>query len=408
MQNKIFSILILVSLFLLGMKILFLTNQQDISYFENRELATNNDLKIADLKNGNFQHNVENILVDQFPERMLFVHQKNSVDYHFTNAFYKCLSNDKLLNPIGTRGVYQIGNSNVLMNGLAEINEERKQRVLNRIDQINQLQADYPEIEIFVYKPTQIHETSFFDEANGLVSAGPEYEKLFENLNVPYDSFKINELSDYPKYFYTTDHHWNNRGSYIGYEQIVKMMFGDQERPLEILEESCKNGLPFYGTFSQQSGYVTEPSEFCVYKFNLPKYKIYDLKGEMPIENTNTFFDKDIKQINKMDYHYNTAYRVGDGLTKIVSENTDKGNILIIGDSYGGPILPLLAEHFHEITFIYPTNYHALTKKEFDYDRFIEENDVDKILFMYTLENYFWSDEWGDRYKDFDIVRSRG
>ena len=121
-------------------------------------------------------------------------------------------------------------------------------------------------------------------------------------------------------------------------------------------------------------------------------------------ENTNTFFDAIAHE--EMDYHYNIAYKVGDGLTKIVNEdNAGKESILIIGDSYAGPVLPLLAKDFYEITLIYPINYTSLTGYEFNYDAFIRENDVDKILFMYTIENYFYSDEWGDRYLAFDVVR---
>ena len=93
-------------------------------------------------------------------------------------------------------------------------------------------------------------------------------------------------------------------------------------------------------------------------------------------------------------------------MTKIVNEaNLGKESILIIGDSYAGPVLPLLAKDFYEITLIYPINYISLTGNVFNYDEFIRENDVDKILFMYTIENYFYADEWGERYLAFDVVR---
>lgn len=402
MYKKIYAVLILSLFLVLGIYIVFIKEHEDISYIENRDYKTRYDLNIKNILNGEFQNNLDEVLMDQFPNRISLVEQKKKTEYNFLNIFYKMLRNPMLLNPIGDGYVNKIGNSDILMTSPLVYHKEWEERILRRIDQINKLQEDYPDIGIYVYKPTQIHETDFFDDANGIESAGELYGKLYDKLNVPYDAFKINEFDDYSEYFYTTDHHWNNRGSYLGYTEIINLMFDDEEI-LKPLDESCKNGLKFYGTYSSQSGFVTEGSDFCVYKFDLPSYRISDLNGEIEISNTNTFYDAEINQ--SLDYYYNIAYKVGDGYTHITSENIEKENILIIGDSYGGPILPLLAEHFYNIYFIYPTNYKALTGNDFNYDEFLDTHDIDKILFMYTIENYYLSDQWGDRYLDFDVIR---
>ena len=405
MTKKIFSVGVLALLFALGLKILLFTDQQAISFRENRDLATNEQLNLSDIGNGKFQSKLEDILMDQFPQRYAFVTLKNEMEYNSVSFLYQMIENEFVLNPIGTDGIYQIGNSQVLAQGVMEYSELTASRIARRIEQMNQLQKDYPEIEMFVYKPTQLHESSILNEANGVISAGAAYSEIFKSqLELPYDEFVLDSFDLYQDCFYWTDHHWNHKGSYIGYAQIMKLMFGNDVDLLVPLEESDCNGLKFYGTFSSRSGYVTDGSPFSVYRYDLPEYKIFNLNGEMEVANTNTFFDADYHE--EMDYHYNIAYKVGDGLTKIVNEaNLGKESILIIGDSYAGPVLPLLAKDFYEITLIYPINYISLTGNVFNYDEFIRENDVDKILFMYTIENYFYADEWGERYLAFDVVR---
>lgn len=405
MGRKVFSILIFAVLFLLGIKIVFLSEHIDISYLENREMTTIQDVKESSFSDGSFQSALDNLLMDQWPERYTFVSLKKKTEYEFVNIFYKLLSNDMLLNPIGSGYVNQIGNSSVLTTSPLIYHEDWEQRISNRVTQINQLAKDYPDIQVGVYHPTQISEKDFFDEANGIESAGAYYESLFKELDVTYDQFDLNSFDEYTDYFYTTDHHWNHKGSYQGYRDIMTM-FGFEDLILEPVDETYKNGLKFYGTYSSQTGFVTEGSPFGVYKFDLPEYTIENLDGEIEIENSNTFFDKEV--LDEMDYHYNVAYRVGDGYTHIHSENTTGNSILIIGDSYAGPVLPLLTSVFDDIWLIYPTNYKALTGSDFNYDEFLENHDVSHLLIMYTIENYYLSDEWGDRYKDFDVIRKEG
>ncbi|MBR5290996.1 MAG: hypothetical protein IKU28_08420 [Erysipelotrichaceae bacterium] len=405
MWKKIYFVAVIGLLFSLGAGILFFVDQEEISWIENRDMATNQDLKSASLATGAFQKKLEDILVDQFPSRYTFVTLKNKFEYQSASVFNDGKENSLELRPVGTDHVYQIGDSQLLTQAVMEYSEVTASRIERRIEQMNQLQKDYPEIEMVVYKPTQLHETSLLDEDNGVKGAGPSYSKIFQSkLELDYDEFVIDSMETYEECFYWTDHHWNHMGSYIGYTQIMKLLFKEDAQILEPQDLSCENNLKFYGTFSSRTGYVTEGSPFCVFRYDLPEYKIYNLDGEMEVSNTNTFFDLD--EHNEMDYHYNVAYKVGDGYTRIVNEaNEGKESLLIIGDSYAGPVLPLLAKDFYEITLIYPINYTSLTKTEFNYDQFIRENDVDKILFMYTIENYFYADEWGERYLAFDIVR---
>lgn len=404
--EKIFTLIVLLTLTLTSIYSLFVKEQETISYVENRTFKTNLDLHISDMLNGIFESNLETILSDQFYNRYSFVKNKNLVNYSFVNFLYQMIENPLVLNPVGDTYVNQIGSTQVLMSKPILYSDVINQRIIDRANQINKIASDYPEVEFFVYKPTQIQEKDFFDEANGIKSGGNTYEEsLSTTLNVPYSSFRINSIEDYGNYFYTTDHHWNNRGSYKGYLDIMQMIFGNTVPPLVPIDETCKENLKFFGTYSSQSGFVNDGSPFCVFKFDLPEYMVYSdgVLNEDP-NDTNKFFDMTISE--EMDYHYNRAYGLGNGFVHLETANDKNENILIIGDSYAGPILPLMTPQFDNIYFVYPINYKGIFKEEFMYDSFIKENNITKVLFMYTIENYFLSDEWGDRYVDFDVKRN--
>ena len=52
-----------------------------------------------------------------------------------------------------------------------------------------------------------------------------------------YDHLKYRTFEQFCDYFYSTDHHWNHRGSYQGYVDIVHMLLGEEE---EILIENTE------------------------------------------------------------------------------------------------------------------------------------------------------------------------
>ena len=55
-----------------------------------------------------------------------------------------------------------------------------------------------------------------------------------------------------------------------------------------------------------------------------------------------------------------------------------------------------------------PYNEVIFNGKMFDYDNFIIDNDIDIVLFMYTAENYYYVDEWADRYEQTRILPNGG
>ena len=68
-SEQIFPILILIILALTSINSIFVKDQEMISYVENRNLKTNQDLHPRELLNGVFESTIETILTDQFYDR---------------------------------------------------------------------------------------------------------------------------------------------------------------------------------------------------------------------------------------------------------------------------------------------------------------------------------------------------
>lgn len=404
--KTLISVFILVLLLFLGLYSFFRNDQVEISEIEKRLLNTNVNLLEYSIFSNYFTNTFENIIADQFYNRYYFVNMKNKLNFKFIDIVLSQKDNPLSLSRIGDSPIYRIGNSNYLTPFPILYDEVIEERLIDRANQINQLAEDYSTVKFFVYKPTQIFETSFFDQANGIESAGKIYDQILKDyLNVPYDSFEFYTFSDYPKYQYFSDHHWNHEGIDRGYREIVELMKGADEETLEPQEENCFNGLKFSGTYTSLSGFITEGAPFCVYRYNLPEY-IYWVNGEFvyDIHDTNAFFHMDIKD-DKANL-YENAYGFGSGLVEVKSNSSQDENLLIIGDSYAPAIIPLLAKHYNHIFLVNPLRYAQVYGKDFTYDDFIVNNAIENVLFMYVIENYYASDEWGERYKSFDIHRS--
>lgn len=421
MRNKSFIILVMTFLIIIPVYMIFIKTPNEKSEIENRYLVTFDDLEGKSFFDKSFQSTLADALMDQFIMRYRFNNMKKQVELFSINVLEPLYIKDKTdltLSFVPGTGVVRVGNSNYLMNYVMDYKEEYEEQYLSRFSQINQLQKDFPNIRINVYKPTQIHEVDFFDEPNDIKSFGKFYNDLFiENLEVNYSSLKIDNVSPYFNYFYGSDHHWNNRGSYQGYLDILALLNVD-ELPISINDEICNEQNIFNGTFSSRTSFVYPGDSMCAYHFkdlvdtdvssissDYGSVEVNSILGKTlyqveHVENSNTFADKNT-EILPEGYYYNEAFPAYGPLSVFDSHQVEKKSILIIGDSYMGPVLPLLSNHFNKIYAVNPSTYQELTGEYFDTYQFLNEIEVDEVLIMYTIENYFHP----ERYGAFEIIR---
>lgn len=390
----------------------FVWKQQDtVSLFENRNLAVKQQLEETSFSDSTFQNKLEDVLADQFVERQKIVQTKKKIDKLTAEVIYGINADDYLLTKLGDTNIYQLGSSDYMINGLLEMNPDYESRINNRIKQMNQLAKDYPDIDFYLYRPVQGHETALFDEANNVESYGTYYNDLFrEKIDFSVAFLEIESLDAYKEMFYSSDHHWNYRGAYRGYVDIMTMM-GKEGEILEPSSINSCNGYPFYGTFSTRTANMLDPDKYVMYEIDYDDVSLY-LNGEKVDESEDIYNPKYYlahldEYSDPFTYHYNYSYSgyAQEPYYQLVNESEEE-NILVIGDSYATAIAHLLASSFKNSYFVNPTNYISNTGHYFNYDDFIENHEIDRVLYMYTIENYFAVDkEWGDIYKNFDVHR---
>ena len=88
---------------------------------------------------------------------------------------------------------------------------------------------------------------------------------------------------------------------------------------------------------------------------------------------------------------YRSVYGPDNGETIIINENSDGGSILILGESYDNALMLPLSEHFNTIYNVDLRNYKAQTGKTFDFDSYVKEHEITRVLLIGSLEYYVQS-----------------
>ena len=174
-----------------------------------------------------------------------------------------------------------------------------------------------------------------------------------DNLQGPYHlkTFKFKDFQEYEKYFYKTDHHWNYRGSYRGYKEIMKMLgVKDIRKPIKKI---TLDKLEYYGSHTQQTRYYDSYDKFTIYRFDFPNHRTY-IEGEegtygnmdFSINAKNNPYVINNKKTKNMDMYAN-YYGIDYGDIIFDFENPEQDNILIISNSFDNAIDELIASHYN-------------------------------------------------------------
>lgn len=262
-----------------------------------------------------------------------------------------------------------------------------KEKLDERIWSINATVNYHPGQTFYLYyieKETDVNfvtgETSgIFKYLRDKVSTIPDANK---------SRFHITNFNDFDKQFYRTDHHWNNKGSYLAYTQILAWLLSE-EKPLPPVREW--NIGSFAGsktTNAYAPGYI---DEFRVYEFDYPAMAIIQNGKTVPDYGTQEESIAKVQQSGKpLEYvSYGTFY--GDDAGEVVFHNaaSKNGSILIFGESYDNALLKLLASHFTNLYSIDLRNYEAQLGHAFSLQQYLAMHpDIDRILLIGNLDYY--------------------
>ena len=256
-----------------------------------------------------------------------------------------------------------------------------------RIDSINETAAAHPELAFYLYYVEKETDANFVTgETSGIfaylrnsVTAIPEENKK---------RFRITGFDDFDEQFYRTDHHWNYKGSYLAYTQILSWLL-PEEKPLVPAAE-CELGS-FAGSKTANSSAPGYIDTFRAYEFDFPAMTV-TINGEVVSD-----YGSQAESIAKvretgqpLDYvSYGTFYGDDSGEIVFHNESCKNGSILIFGESYDNALLKLLASHFTDLYSIDLRNYEAQIGYAFSLQQYLNAHpDIDRVLLIGNLDYY--------------------
>lgn len=253
----------------------------------------------------------------------------------------------------------------------------------NRVDDINKLSSEIKNVQFYLYYIERDIDIDFETNKKAMIY---EYLKDQLNLEIKTSKLEINNIEEYKEYFYKTDHHWNYKGSYKGYLDIIKLLELNDKKynNKEVCLKSKMAGSRSNSIGGQQ--YFIE--DFCAYKFDLPKHDIY-INNKL----VSSYGDYDeLMKTQPSRVSYGSYYGGDYGLIEFDYNKQHQDNLLIIGESYDNAINELVSSYFNKTYNVDLRHYENHMGEKFNIVKFIKENNIDKVLFVGNGSFYVSSD----------------
>lgn len=272
---------------------------------------------------------------------------------------------------------------------------EKIESINKRIANYQNLIKQFSDIDFHVYYIESIW-NSPYNPLDPFVT-NPDQGQSFNYFerNKPKDlhlaRFSLNSFDDYLKYYYRTDGHWNIHGILLAYDGIYNLL--KQSYP-EISAQHHYDDfitfpdIEFIGQHGRRSIYPMKGEEFEVVDYDLGPYVVLKGGEEFTYGKSADYF-KGEYSTEPFVHHYGEFFGWNETSLEFVFENGSDRDILIFGDSYDNPLLPLIASHYHH-TF----SVDLRTYPDFSLAAFLEDHAVDDILVIGISGVAFETTDW--------------
>ncbi len=376
-HNKIRNVILtaIFLLFVFGFAVAGLIEKdRDFSEMENRPLAQFPEFTFENLKSGKYTSGIESYMSDQVFMKDKLVSLKTDCERavlkNYQNGVY-----------FGKDGYY-----------IQQYTENREQ-IDKNISYINDWAKLIPEnVPIrFCLVPNAVSVCadklpSLAVNDNQLDSIKHIKDTLSDKVELlnAYDSLK-EAYNNGENVFYKTDHHWTNDGVKAVFNELAGT--GTDTAKKDFDASITRND--FYGTlYSKAPSAFTKPDTMV-----FPKHSESDYKVEYVKENktTDTLIDESF--LDKKDKY---AAFMGGNFSQINITNknaSEKGNVLILKDSYANVMLPYLVEQYSNLTVVDMRYYHF---EKQTVSELIKSNNIDSVIMIYNMDfvnsddNFMW------------------
>ena len=247
--------------------------------------------------------------------------------------------------------------------------KELDERLDSQVKFFNELSKK--KIDVNIYIPTRYEFTTLKkDNLNNYV--GEFVSKLDSNINVRV--MDVKSIDEYKEYFYKTDHHWTINGALDGYKDICDMLNIDAINNLNIVKHKERK---YYGSLAKTAlndninDYISDVDiklDYDVYVNGKSADSLFKPR-EIRLDRSYKYYDYYVQ-------YFNGQYG------NVVYHNSDKENLLIIGDSYSWQIDYLIASSFNK-THVINLRYDEYKNKKFNLSKYVSDNNISKVLFLY-------------------------
>lgn len=265
-------------------------------------------------------------------------------------------------------------------------------KAITQAKSFNKVLSAFPDVETYVYLANSSRSVDF----DNLGVVPPLYELIQEYYpNSKTEMLPMDSFEDYCCYYYKTDHHWNYQGSYLGYQQIIRMLLGEDE-PLMQPIETVEFPVCFNGSLNKLISRENSDENFTVYRFDFPEMTVrINGKRKNSYGKQDAYFDGKYSKKNKLTNHYGEFYGGDQGLVQFTTGDESKENILVFAGSFSNAINMLIASHFNNTYFVDMRHYREDMEERFNLTQSIKKWNITKVLLL--GDGYFF--KWGTTYR---------
>ena len=274
-------------------------------------------------------------------------------------------------------GLFYIRADHRYVNNAGHFGVSRMKKGVQRLNAALDAVAGRVPVSLYLVESSRSHQIQrAFDEDS------PAYLYLKENLHTDRaDHLKYSTYEQFCQYFYATDHHWNWKGSYQGYADVVRLLLGEEE-PLLIPDEEVTLPVLFQGSFAKQEKNPVSQEHFSFYRFDsLPPYETFVNGKKAPYGSMDAYL-QGVYGKGRYENHYSRLYGGDVALVVLESEREAGGTLLMLCNSFANPVKPLLTQHFHRVVCVDLRFYRQQFRENFSLTRAVETWGADQVLLL--------------------------
>lgn len=360
MKNKIENI-ITVSLFCGFISIIcvlyLVFPKSDFSELEKRYLKEFPEIYIQNIVSGDFGNDIETYLADHMPFRDFYVG---------LNSYFELFTGRG-----GSSDIY-LTKHNALVEAPGEFNQINIDKNMNAINKF----AENINIPVdFMIVPS-----SGWASRNNMLMPSKEYldseyiGTIYSMTSPEINTVNVTDLFNNSNFYYNTDHHWNSKGAYMGYQAYMKAI-GKEYREKDEFEIETVNG--FYGsTYSRAALWLTPQEKLELWSCS---ENITVTNGESEEIHKGVFYRERLEETDK----YTVFLDGNHSIVKINNPDakTDE-TILVVRDSYSNCLGGFLCETYENVILV-DLRYYKKSVSEL-----CTTEKVDNVLICYSMNNF--------------------